>query len=154
MPREGHDPEKPSALTEALSISIHVPREGHDTRYSRGNMFWAIFLSTCPVRGTTITTRPKNSNMDISIHVPREGHDSYNLVKGDFRISISIHVPREGHDTDIGPKIGIDGEISIHVPREGHDLEHADARPKSGTFLSTCPVRGTTLGGISYPCCR
>ena len=34
-------------------ISIHAPREGGDTRYNRGTMFWAIFQSTPPARGAT-----------------------------------------------------------------------------------------------------
>ena len=57
-------------------ISIHVPREGHDS-HSR----------TFAAHGAA-----------ISIHVPREGHDG--LQVRDFVLrEISIHVPREGHDT-------------------------------------------------------
>ena len=57
-----------------------------------------VFLSTCPVRGTTRGKKPLNYWRIISIHVPREGHDFelYYQVAGFF---ISIHVPREGHDS-------------------------------------------------------
>ena len=34
-----------------------------------------VFLSTCPVRGTTRRRRAGEYPRDISIHVPREGHD-------------------------------------------------------------------------------
>ena len=35
-------------------ISIHVPREGHDSIVSGHSLPRAVFLSTCPVRGTTL----------------------------------------------------------------------------------------------------
>ena len=35
--------------------------------------------------------------------------------------------------------------ISIHVPREGHDLVPGGVLLDALIFLSTCPVRGTTL---------
>ena len=42
-----------------------------------GASFIALtFLSTCPVRGTTIIYQYPVPTMVISIHVPREGHDS------------------------------------------------------------------------------
>ena len=37
-----------------------------------------LFLSTCPVRGTTADFARKETEVEISIHVPREGHDSKN----------------------------------------------------------------------------
>ena len=36
-------------------------------------------------------------------------------------------------------------DISIHVPREGHDLDSSSIMPMAALFLSTCPVRGTTM---------
>ena len=56
-------------------ISIHVPREGHDS---------------------TIDNIDRERRY-ISIHVPREGHDC-GLVTDKTVTDISIHVPREGHD--------------------------------------------------------
>ena len=35
----------------------------------------AKFLSTCPVRGTTVRSGSRRAFAYISIHVPREGHD-------------------------------------------------------------------------------
>ena len=56
-------------------ISIHVPREGHDS---------PLFGHSSRYAG-------------ISIHVPREGHDAFLRFTAHSH-SISIHVPREGHD--------------------------------------------------------
>ena len=56
-------------------ISIHVPREGHDGNPKRAPVASRIFLSTCPVRGTTLKERHAGVCEVISIHVPREGHD-------------------------------------------------------------------------------
>ena len=122
-------------------ISIHVPREGHDSPRQMGLPPTPRFQSTCPARGTTLkvfalasfdafqstcpargTTAPPAAihvDGDISIHVPREGHDAA-AVDTATKDAISIHVPREGHD----PRSVLshsNSTISIHVPREGHD---------------------------------
>ena len=60
-----------------MSISIHVPREGHDHE----------------------SQQLYKHHSHISIHVPREGHDDLVLPPSN-EIFISIHVPREGHDTN------------------------------------------------------
>ena len=96
------------------------------------------------MRGTTGDARNILIRSDISIHVPREGHDSGLNTK--FGItSISIHVPREGHDQGPTGPTGAAGAISIHVPREGHDPYDLAAIAAWHLFLSTCPVRGTTV---------
>ena len=103
-----------------VSISIHVPREGHDHPVSPSAQPVSAFQSTCPARGTTFV------------------HDCA-LV----RCAISIHVPREGHDggyADVGHVL----HISIHVPREGHDSRHKSLLTIISGFQSTCPARGTT----------
>ena len=56
-------------------ISIHVPREGHDETVPEAEPFDFVFLSTCPVRGTTTALALGAGDRGISIHVPREGHD-------------------------------------------------------------------------------
>ena len=76
-----------------------MPREGHDDLARvTAERDGAIFLSTCPVRGTTAA---EDEGLiypdDISIHVPREGHDFVRSKGPTIRV-ISIHVPREGHD--------------------------------------------------------
>ena len=78
-------------------ISIHVPREGHDLAAGLVHGHAGAFLSTCPVRGTTVLYRARKGAKGISIHVPREGHDGTTVYVTSSG-SISIHVPREGHD--------------------------------------------------------
>ena len=66
----------PNTVGMLKSISIHVPREGHDCRCSISRLFRWTFLSTCPVRGTTLPFKVfQITDTSISIHVPREGHD-------------------------------------------------------------------------------
>ena len=129
-----------------VEISIHVPREGHDSEYlyfpaaseyfnpraPRGARLVATknvpsalsFQSTCPARGTTSYTDIAAKPLGISIHVPREGHD-YSFKPIAISHCISIHVPREGHDEGWGDNCCLDLVISIHVPREGHDSTQA-----------------------------
>ena len=103
-----------------IKISIHVPREGHDTRITIFTSGKKTFQSTCPARGTTTTKCSRQRISLISIHVPREGHDVLDWSTDNPDCSISIHVPREGHDHRAVYKHG-GNAISIHVPREGHD---------------------------------
>ena len=59
----------------ADGISIHVPREGHDTLMLLPGCVNFTFQSTCPARGTTVNGHHIIKRQAISIHVPREGHD-------------------------------------------------------------------------------
>ena len=65
-----------STVRKEAGISIHVPREGHDSRIVPPYFPVEPFLSTCPVRGTTTARGRDIPPLRISIHVPREGHDS------------------------------------------------------------------------------
>ena len=53
VPREGHDVPLKHGIISHIEISIHVPREGHDTAAATSSPGSSLFLSTCPVRGTT-----------------------------------------------------------------------------------------------------
>mgnify|MGYP007084590853 CR=1 FL=1 len=64
---------------------------------SRVTMKKAIFQSTLPVRGATLTHHPLKLRQRISIHAPRAGSDeNYFYVFGGK--DISIHAPRAGSD--------------------------------------------------------
>ena len=54
VPREGHDHGVDAAIFGAGHISIHVPREGHDAAASARRIRRLQFQSTCPARGTTL----------------------------------------------------------------------------------------------------
>ena len=62
-------------LLDVLEISIHVPREGDDTRRRMTGWPCWRFQSTSPVRGTTTVIAAAKQRYAISIHVPREGDD-------------------------------------------------------------------------------
>ena len=79
------------------TISIHVPRAGYDPTMSPADKNSALFLSTYPVRGTTLHHTRCGFGHHISIHVPRAGYD-INLVVITRAVEISIHVPRAGYD--------------------------------------------------------
>ena len=55
------------------------------------------FLSTYPVRGTTVIFGCVKRDLCISIHVPRAGYD-LQLPLYSANCGISIHVPRAGYD--------------------------------------------------------
>ena len=120
VPREGHDSTTSPVSGSTFKISIHVPREGHDADSAAGKELFNIFQSTCPARGTTPRFPDTVLEVIISIHVPREGHDQQRPQRQFGRLFISIHVPREGHDEPCGLAV-VFFNISIHVPREGHD---------------------------------
>ena len=103
-----------------VSISIHVPREGHDHPVSPSAQPISAFQSTCPARGTTAGTRVcLPSFPDFNPRAPRGARPSFDTSLITL-LAISIHVPREGHDAGCHGSCGA-YKISIHVPREGHD---------------------------------
>ena len=102
------------------SISIHVPRTGHDCRRDPRYRPASDFNPRAPYGARRSCPPRKTAAFLISIHVPRTGHDS-------------------------SPAMAItEAMISIHVPRTGHDNSPFGACPTCTGFQSTCPVRGTT----------
>ena len=73
-PREGSD-RRGQRRGPKLQISIHAPREGSDSLCKPGHTRPALFLSTLPVRGATVSPHLRRPLHDISIHAPREGSD-------------------------------------------------------------------------------
>ena len=125
-----------------ISISIHVPREGHDylcpghdrlvyhfnpraprgaRHYQNINLDWLLrFQSTCPARGTTIPyQRRAPSPPDFNPRAPRGARRT---------------APTEGGATTY---------FNPRAPRGArHDAVLLQAR--CPLFQSTCPARGTT----------
>ena len=80
-----------------LTISIHVPREGHDpTPTPLLPLVLKGFQSTCPARGTTISAEGLEQGRRISIHVPREGHDRRGWTTVVFTVSFQSTCPARG----------------------------------------------------------
>ena len=82
---------------------------------------WETFLSTCPVRGTTLGGNRRIRGAGISIHVPREGHDLERGEEIQAILGFLSTCPVRG-TTSTSPEWTTGRTISIHVPREGHDL--------------------------------
>ena len=62
---------------EAYRISIHAPRTGSDTRFSKYFASRRRFQSTLPARGATAKLYKLGRKGNISIHAPRTGSDVY-----------------------------------------------------------------------------
>ena len=155
-----------ACATATAGISIHVPREGHDTNMSLREFLQKIFQSTCPARGTTQAPLSLACGcLDFNPRAPRGARPAqyYNISGriGDF----NPRAPRGARHLDIRlnmpglqfqstcPARGTTSRmahgdyaltISIHVPREGHDVQVFDGNIANATFQSTCPARGTT----------
>ena len=142
MPREGHDLVSNSASIFRRSISIHVPREGHDKNLKRRYVEVFDFNPRAPRGARLIEQYCHNYANYFNPRAPRGARQHIHLAKCYTR-SISIHVPREGHDQQCQQLRGAPN-ISIHVPREGHDTFPDLDVATSGEFQSTCPARGTT----------
>ena len=97
VPREGHD-KKAAEEAKAEAISIHVPREGHDKLRPRAGDCATTFQSTCPARGTTnVAPQSEQTRSHFNPRAPRGARPmrAFATIAGMY---ISIHVPREGHD--------------------------------------------------------
>ena len=81
-------------------ISIHVPLAGDDPCAWRSTPTRCRFLSTSPLRGTTIHPYSMMPLEFISIHVPLAGDDGKSCWQEWQDWIISIHVPLAGDDTD------------------------------------------------------
>ena len=109
-----------------LGISIHVPRAGYDAATTSFVVRTGAFLSTYPVRGTTIEGRRMPLEPDISIHVPRAGY-----------VFSCRHT--------ITPSCIF---LSTY-PVRGTTRRHHRFTVRKAIFLSTYPVRGTTSAAVA-----
>ena len=79
-----------------------------------------LFLSTYPVRGTTLFRRFAFVSLYISIHVPRAGYDLFQIIHKITSLSFLSTYPVRGTTVLHQPLFQII-HISIHVPRAGYD---------------------------------
>ena len=143
VPRAGYD------LREQLThtrhgISIHVPRAGYDCLDEACAYIMQNFYPRTPC-GVRLAAKLKGVTVEfISIHVPRAGYD---LVWLYFPIPEPYFYPRTpcGVRLHYAILVPIDQAISIHVPRAGYDSSPGLSQYISKSFLSTYPVRGTTI---------
>ena len=167
MPREGHDTREQSPTAWPSYFNPRAPRGARRAGEALGLPPEKLFQSTCPARGTTISSALWCASRLISIHVPREGHDDTTgnrrfwpvpvfqstcpargttPVMGPLKYPIIYFNPRapRGARLQILGHLALALVISIHVPREGHDFVAGDWCRFCPAFQSTCPARGTT----------
>ena len=102
-------------------IFTNVPLAGDDLTIERGGSAVLLFLSTSPLRGTTVRRSTPRPIYGISIHVPLAGDDGTPTQTAILWGKISIHVPLAGDDSK-----GVMHYMGVYE------------------FLSTSPLRGTT----------
>ena len=107
----------------ACQISIHVPLAGNVVSTRPNVSTKAIFLSTFPLRGTSGDVAGVNYNFAISIHVPLAGNV---LTAFSWSSSRQHFYPR----SPCGERLVAGRTLS-----------------PSALFLSTFPLRGTSLPG-------
>ena len=171
---------EPAEGRRAPAISIHVPLAGDDFHDFGQRDNHPNFYPRPPCGGRPGSILDVYGGEYISIHVPLAGDDCILSGVPMSIIRISIHVPLAGDDPP-HHHAPCDMRISIHVPLAGDDGDMEEFRaivknfyPRPpcggrplphlfaalvGAFLSTSPLRGTTLrrhhrawrGGYFYP---
>ena len=127
-------------------ISIHVPLAGNVSATPRNPSRLLTFLSTFPLRGTSVPSRaPMPTSLSFLSTFPLRGTSS-KVCASCCTSLISIHVPLAGHvcwawatssgTRDFYPRSPC-GERRLRAARRGE---------KDHRFLSTFPLRGTSLG--------
>ena len=142
------------------TVSIHAPRAGRDPRASRlqscrlcfnprapcgarPSIFATIpisrlFQSTRPMRGATLSVRPRSSNLPVSIHAPHAGRD---LIKDRLyrSVNVSIHAPHAGRDAGQRAPAATYYVVSIHAPHAGRDCLNYDHKRLRHGFNPRAP---------------
>ena len=124
----------------SMSISIHAPREGGDSRMYTLSAASKISIHAPREGGDGGINYPPPYKEDLNPRPPRGGRRFVRIVSLSLPI-ISIHAPREGGDPEYGYVLGGCHGISIHAPREGGDnaarrtseeVHHFNPRPPRG----------------------
>ena len=103
-----------------MSISIHAPREGGDSRMYTLSAASKISIHAPREGGDGGINYPPPYKEDFNPRPPRGGRRFVRIVSLSLPI-ISIHAPREGGDIDFDAIKKGTMDISIHAPREGGD---------------------------------
>ena len=155
--------ERGRALSVAVGISIHAPREGCDPRMVRSASQLSLFQSTHPARGATFILPVFAGWHNISIHAPREGCDGTPPGSSSGRSDFNPRTPRgvrlkpllahsslfqfQSTHPARGATRGSPGyrifpsSISIHAPREGCDRPPLQ-RPRARFYFNPRTPRG------------
>ena len=125
-----------------IDFNPRAPRGArHDT--VRALTFAALFQSTRPSRGATLSSRHDIMRMIISIHAPLAGRDGKDKFS-DFQRGISIHAPLAGRDRSFDGRARHRRDFNPRAPR-GARQPMANRRNSQNAFQSTRPSRGATV---------
>ena len=143
VPLAGDDGEV-AGDTHTYSISIHVPLAGDDAPKLSSLLRPIIFLSTSPLRGTTVPQGWIPGPRRISIHVPLAGDDAPTLPRVSSAASFLSTSPLRG-TTGVMKLVFRSAEFLSTSPLRGTTVVAMDVF-RNEIFLSTSPLRGTTYG--------
>ena len=107
-----------------IPISIHAPRGGSDTSFTKSFQNRARFQSTLPVGGATQKCHRSSGYHHISIHAPRGGSDVLSAPVRYSRRLFQSTLP-VGGATRMRFILMYVSRISIHAPRGGSDSKDA-----------------------------
>ena len=128
---------------EAKSISIHVPREGHDLVAKNTLSRCRRFQSTCPARGTTPLTRVVYPCPAFQSTCPARGTTCHNAQQRPRNAYFNPRAPR-GARLSISAYSSRVGSFQSTCPARGTTILSYTITIWRRTFQSTCPARGTT----------
>ena len=127
----------------STSISIHVPREGHDS-FSFCRVGAACDFNPRAPRGARLKLILKCGTIGrISIHVPREGHDCRPTITAPTSTNFNPRAPR-GARQEYRLTAQIVKDFNPRAPRGARPIAKQKLAPHR-LFQSTCPARGTTV---------
>ena len=140
-PPEGRDSRRTAYLLESNTVSIHAPPEGRDPKQAATKKPITLFQSTRPRRGAIAAAA--GSFAVPGCFNPRAPGGARLLLTGMYRCSQMFQStrPRRGA---IYPSLWrpLPRPVSIHAPPEGRDSAFNISSWLWGTFQSTRPRRG------------
>ena len=155
-------------IADDVIISIHAPHTGRDVRRYRLGSVSAVFQSTRPIRGATLTEAAnETAKVDFNPRAPygarpvgaysaamREAFQSTRPIRGatlqecmdECPAGFQSTRPIRGATVDL-IRAPAAQPISIHAPHTGRDSKSSGGQINRDGFQSTRPIRGATQGG-------
>ena len=100
----------------------------------RKNVFLAVFLLTCLLRGMTNALAEHDSSLQVSTHMPLARHDTL-CHRAEQGIYVSTHMPLARHDFK-GKVAARAYDVSTHMPLARHDYAHQNLFCREKCFYS------------------
>ena len=139
---------RPNSAGPEKTMSNFYPRPPCGGRPVHSVLIWKnfLFLSTSPLRGTTLWTCNRKSLTKYFYPRPPCGGRPRRCIRSWRAMKISIHVPLAGDDRQRADPTAERCNFYPRPPCGGRPAKRIHERT-SGRFLSTSPLRGTTPAG-------